>query len=129
MSLRSLDCVLVAQLSPTLCDPMDCNLTSLLCQWNSPGKNSRVGCCSLLQEIFPTQGLNSGLSHCRQILYCLSYQGSPETAKLSSNVAGPFYIPAGKGREFLWFYILASIEYLSGLVLLVLFFVSLFFEF
>ena len=32
---------------------------------------------SLLQGIFPTQGLNPGLPHCRQILYQLSYQGSP----------------------------------------------------
>ena len=33
-----------------------------------------MGSCSLLQGIFPTQGLNPGLSHCRQIPYCLSYQ-------------------------------------------------------
>ena len=32
----------------------------------------------LLQGIFPTQGLNPGLPHCRQTLYCLSYQGSPQ---------------------------------------------------
>ena len=32
---------------------------------------------SFLQGIFLTQGLNSGLSHCRQILYCPSHQGSP----------------------------------------------------
>jgi len=32
---------------------------------------------SLLQEIFTTQGLNSGLLHCRQILYHLSHQGNP----------------------------------------------------
>ena len=35
-----------------------------------------VGCHFLLQEIFPTQGLNPGLPHCRQTLYCLSHQGS-----------------------------------------------------
>ena len=34
-----------------------------------------MGCHSLLQGIYPTQGLNLGLSHCRQILYCLSHQG------------------------------------------------------
>ena len=44
---------------------------------DSPGKNSGVGCHALLQWIFPTQGLNPGLLHCKQILYCLSYQGSP----------------------------------------------------
>ena len=45
--------------------------------WNSPGQNSRVGRHSLLQGIFPTQGLNPRLPHCRQILYQLSHQGSP----------------------------------------------------
>ena len=49
----------------------------LLCPWDSPGKNTGVGCHFLLQEIFPTQGSNLGLPHCRQILYCLSHQGSP----------------------------------------------------
>ena len=45
--------------------------------WNSPGQTTGVGSCSLLQGIFPTQGSNPGLLHCRQILYQLSYQGSP----------------------------------------------------
>jgi len=36
-----------------------------------------MGSRSLLQGIFPTQGLNPGLPHCRQILYQLSHQGSP----------------------------------------------------
>ena len=49
----------------------------LLCPWNSPGKNTRVACHSLLQGIFPTQGSNLGFWHCRQILFGLSYQGSP----------------------------------------------------
>ena len=37
--------------------------------WNSPGQNTGVGSLSLLQGIFPTQGLNPGLLHCRRILY------------------------------------------------------------
>ena len=45
--------------------------------WNSPGKNTGVGIHSLLQGIFPTQGLNLGLLHCGQILYCLSHKGRP----------------------------------------------------
>ena len=45
--------------------------------WNSPGKNTVVDRHSLLQGIFPTQGSNPGLLHCRQILYYLSHQGSP----------------------------------------------------
>ena len=35
----------------------------LLCPWDSPGKNTGVGCPALLQGIFPTQGLNPCLSH------------------------------------------------------------------
>ena len=42
--------------------------------WDSPGKNTGVGCHSFCQAIFPTQGLNLGLLHCRWILYQLSYQ-------------------------------------------------------
>ena len=45
--------------------------------WNSPGQNTRVGSLSLLQGFFPTQELNPGLLHCRQILYQLSHKGSP----------------------------------------------------
>ena len=48
----------------------------LFCPWDAPGKNNEVGCHSLLQGIFLTQGLNPGLPHCRQILYDLSHQGS-----------------------------------------------------
>ena len=59
----------VAQSCLTLCDPIDY-------PWNSPGQNTGVGTLSLLQGIFPTQGLNPGLLHCRQIVYQLSHQGS-----------------------------------------------------
>ena len=45
-------------------------------QGDSPGKNTRVGCLALLQGIFPTQGSNPSLPHCRRILYRLSHQGS-----------------------------------------------------
>ena len=44
---------------------------------NSPGKNTAVGCLSLLQGIFLTQGSNPGLPHCRRILSQLSHQGNP----------------------------------------------------
>ena len=63
-------CVKVAQSCLTLCDPMDY-------PWNSPGQNTGVGSRSFLHGIFPTQGSNSGLPHCRWILYPLSHQGSP----------------------------------------------------
>ena len=45
--------------------------------WNSPGQNTGVGSHSFLQGIFPVQGLNPGLLHCRWILYQLSHKGSP----------------------------------------------------
>ena len=41
--------------------------------WNSPGQNTGVGSLSLLQGVFPTQGSNPGLLHCRQFLYQLSH--------------------------------------------------------
>ena len=49
----------------------------LLCPWDFPGNSTGVDCPSFLQGIFPNQGLNPGLPHYRQILYCLSHQGSP----------------------------------------------------
>ena len=48
----------------------------LLCPWDFPGKNTGVGCHSLLQGIFLTQELHLGLPHCRQILDCPNHQGS-----------------------------------------------------
>ena len=47
--------------------------------WNSPGKNTGVGSCSLLQGIFLIQELNPGFLHRTQNLYHLSHQGSPRT--------------------------------------------------
>ena len=63
-------------------------LTRLLCPWNFPGKNTGMGSHFPLWGIFPTQGSNPGLLHCRQILYCLSHQGSPRILKW---VAYPFF--------------------------------------
>ena len=51
--------------------------TKLLSPWDFPGKDTGMGHHFLLQGIFPTQGSNVGLLHCRQILYQLSYKGSP----------------------------------------------------
>ena len=53
--------------------------TRLCRPWDFPGKNTGVGCHFLLQGIFPTQGLNPGLLHCRQTLYHLSHQGRDQT--------------------------------------------------
>ena len=46
--------------------------------WNSPGQNTGVSSISLLQGIFPSQGLNLDLPHCRRILYQLNHKGSPK---------------------------------------------------
>ena len=64
----------------TLCDPMDCSPRGSFVHGDSPGKNTGVGCHALLQGIFPTQGLNAGLLHCRQILHCLSHTWRRDTA-------------------------------------------------
>ena len=55
--------------------------------WNSPGQKTGVGSLSLLLGIFPTQGSNPGLSHCRRTLYQLGHQESPRTLEW---VAYPF---------------------------------------
>ena len=102
----------VAQLCPTLCYPMNYTVHGILqariLKWvafpfsggssqprspalqvdslpaEPPGKpqNTGVGSLSLVQWIFPTQELNQGLLHCRQILCQLSYQGSLKSAEL-----------------------------------------------
>ena len=46
--------------------------------WSSPGQNTGMSSLSLLQGIFPTQGSNPGLLHCRRILYTLINHGSPQ---------------------------------------------------
>ena len=70
-------CVLVSKLCPTLVIPWTVP-TRLLCPWDSPGKNTGVGCHFLLQGIFPTQESNPSLLHYRQMIYQLSYEGSPK---------------------------------------------------
>ena len=66
--------VFVAQSCLTLW-PHELQPARLLCPWNSAVKNIGMGCHSLLQGIFPTQGLNLDLLHCRQVLNHLSHQG------------------------------------------------------
>ena len=61
--------------------PHELQPTRLLYPWDSPGKNTGVGCHFLLQGIFPTKGSNTGLPHCRQTLYRLSHQGSPRCSQ------------------------------------------------
>ena len=66
----------VTQLCLTLCSPMSYSAPGYSVHGDSPGKNTGVGCHFLPQGIFPTQGSNPGLPHCRQILYQLSHKGS-----------------------------------------------------
>ena len=68
--------VLVTQSCPTL-QPHGLWPTRLLCPWDSPGKNTGLGYHSLLQGGLPTQGLNPGLLHCRQIHSLLEVLSSP----------------------------------------------------
>ena len=67
--------------------------------WNSPGQNTGVGSLSLLQGIFPTQGSNPGLLHCRQIHYQLSHSGSP---RILEWVAYPFSRGSSRPRNRTW---------------------------
>ena len=80
-----------AQLWPTLCDPH-----GLYSPGNSPGQNTGMGSLSLLQGIFPTQGSNPGLPHCRRILYRLSHQESP---RILEWVAYPFSSGSSQPRN------------------------------
>ena len=57
--------------------PYELQPTRFLCPWDSPGKNTGMGCHALLQGIFPTQGSNPALPNFRWILYQLSQQGCP----------------------------------------------------
>ena len=72
----------VAQSSLTLYDPMDYTYSP----WNSSGQNTGVGSLSLLQGIFPTQGSNPDLPHCRWILYQVSHKGSYALIKVILNL-------------------------------------------
>ena len=82
-------CVLATQSCPTLCDRMDCSppgssvcgiLQARIVEWVAIPFSRRSP-----QSIFPIQGKNLGLLHCRQILYRLSPQGSPSLGNLTLN--------------------------------------------
>ena len=64
--------------------------------WNSPGQNTGVDSLSLFQGIFPTQGSNPGLMHCKQILYHRSHKGSP---RILEWVAYPFSSRSSRARN------------------------------
>ena len=74
--------------------------TRLFCPWNSPGKNTGVGCHSLLQGSFPNHRLNQSLLPCRQILHHLSHQKNPKVT---------FQIQIWVFYHFIFFYLSVSI--------------------
>ena len=80
--------VLVAQSCLTLCNPMDYSPPGSYVHGDSLGKNTGMDSHSLLQGIFPIQGSNPVLLHCRQILYCLSHLGIPLYRTLPRVTAG-----------------------------------------
>ena len=93
-----------AQSCPTLCDPMDYTYTvhGIL-----QAKITGVGSLSLLQGIFPTQGSNPGLPHCRWIIYQLSHKGSQIFYVSSDNK----YI---KSRINIALYLAKDLEFIRG---------------
>ena len=83
----SLVCVLSCSvMSSSLGAHTVCSLPGSSVHGDSPGKNTGVDCHALLQGIFPTQGSNPGLPHCRQILYCLSHQGNPYISYINTYI-------------------------------------------
>ena len=104
----SYDAALSRSACPTLSDHMNCSLPGSSVHGDSPGKNTAVGCHALLQGIFPIQGLNPGLPHCRQILYQLSHKGSPSLEgrlfihmerKKQSNCKANIYVTKSQGKK------------------------------
>ena len=111
----------VAQSCPTLRDPRDCSLPGSSVHgifqqeyWSGVplpslkypfepvfvggGKNTGMSCHFRLQEIFLTQGSNPGLPHCRQTLYHLSHQWSPNRLQYTVNIT---FLCIGK-KDFLF---------------------------
>ena len=80
--------------------------------WCSPGQNTGVGSCFLLQGIFPTQGLNLGLPHCRQILYQLSHKGSPRILEwMACSFSSRSFRPRNWNRVWHYRQILCQLSY------------------
>ena len=65
----------------------------LPCPWKFPGQDTGMGSRTLCQEIFPTQGSNPGLLHCRQILYHLSYREDTFTVHIQGHLLFSYSIP------------------------------------
>ena len=103
---------LVAQSCLILCEPRDYSPPGSSVYEDSPGKNTGVGYHALLQGIFPIQGSNPGLLHCRRILYHLSHQRSPRILEwvaylLSSNIQDRLLSTKSKKEtKYVWYTII-----------------------
>ena len=83
-------CCSVTKSSPTLCDTMDHSPARLLCPWDFPGKNTRLGFHSLLQGIFLTQGLNPRFLYWQADSLPLSHRVVHTFIIPYENLIGPF---------------------------------------
>ena len=72
--------VIVAQLCQTLWDPMDCSPPDSSVHGILQARKLDWVAMPSSRGIFPTQGSNPGLPHCRQIIYCLSHGGKPSSS-------------------------------------------------
>ena len=91
---------LVAQLCPTLCDPMDCSSPGSSLHGDSPGKNTGGGCHFLLQGIFLTQGLDPCLLHWQAESLPLAPPGKPTLASPYMGVVPGAAMAGGAPRDF-----------------------------
>ena len=91
------ECCLVTKSCPTLLWPHGPYLTRLPCPWDSPGKNTGVGCHFLLQGIFLTQGSNPSLLHCQVGSLPLGLLGTPLADKVNDK-----YIYLGSKQIKFW---------------------------
>ena len=82
----------------TLCNPMDCSPPGSSVYGVFPGKNTRAGCHFPCQGIFPTQGSNQSLLHCRWILYAtLRWGRAPGKPSLAGACWAQTEDPSGCG--------------------------------
>ena len=77
--------LMVSQYVTLAMDPMNCSSPGSLIHGILQARILKWSAISFLQGIFLTQGLNLVLPHCKQTLYCLSYQGSPIGKKVALN--------------------------------------------
>ena len=87
----------VTQLLPTLCDPVDCQPTRLVCPWNFPGMFIGVGGHFLLQQIFLTQEWNLHLLHWQVASLPLAPLWMPKT--MQTNL---FVVFAAEANNIAW---------------------------